>query len=111
LPVRAAGYPWWGSQTQLVVRIDNDLAKSNDHLIAEGVVESRSDVVRKGRRALIERTRRRRTAGAIIAGYTHHPQTEDEVAWAVRSILRQPPADPQDLPDLTDRSAGGAVGQ
>jgi hypothetical protein len=33
--------------TQLVVRIDDDLAKSIDRLIAEGVVGSRSDVVRR----------------------------------------------------------------
>ena len=34
--------------TQLVARIDADLAKSIDQLVAEGVVESRSDAVRKG---------------------------------------------------------------
>ncbi len=68
--------------TQLVARIDDDLAESIDQLIAEGVVESRSDAVRKGLQALIEQTRRRRTADEIIAGYTEHPQTEDEVGWA-----------------------------
>ena len=75
--------------TQLVARIDNDLAKSIDELIAEGVVESRSDAVRKGLRALIEQTRRRRTADAIIAGYTDHPQSEDEVAWADQATVRK----------------------
>ena len=74
--------------TQLVARINNDLAKSIDELIAEGVVESRSDAVRKGLRALIEQTRRRRTADAIIAGYTDHPQSEDEVAWADQATVR-----------------------
>lgn len=74
--------------TQLVTRIDTDLAESIDRLIAEGVVESRSDAVRKGLRALIEETRRRRTADAIIAGYTRHPQTDDEVPWADEATVR-----------------------
>jgi len=74
--------------TQLVTRIDSDLAKDIDRLVAEGVVESRSDAVRKGLRALIEQTRRLRTAEAIISGYTMHPQTEDEVAWADRATVQ-----------------------
>lgn len=80
--------------TQLVTRIDNDLADRIDELIAEGVVESRSDAVRKGLRALIEQTRRRRTAAAIITGYGKHPQTDDEVPWAdeatVQMIANEP---------------------
>ena len=74
--------------TQLVVRIDDDLAESIDQLVAEGVVESRSDAVRKGLHALIEQTRRRRTADAIIAGYTQQPQTDHEVAWADEATVR-----------------------
>jgi Arc/MetJ-type ribon-helix-helix transcriptional regulator len=74
--------------TQLVTRIDNDLANSIDQLIAEGVVESRSDAVRKGLYALIEQTRRRRTAEAIVAGYTHQPQTDDDVAWADQATVQ-----------------------
>ncbi len=74
--------------TQLVTRIDSDLAKSIDQLVAEGVVESRSDAVRKGLRALIEQTRRRRTAEAIIAGYTEQPQTDDDVAWADQATVQ-----------------------
>ena len=74
--------------TQLVARIDDDLARSIDRLIAEGVVESRSDAVRKGLQALIESTRRRRTADEIIAGYTQQPQTENEVAWVDQAIVQ-----------------------
>jgi Arc/MetJ-type ribon-helix-helix transcriptional regulator len=74
--------------TQLVTRIDNELAESIDQLIAEGVVESRSDAVRKGLQALIEQTRRRRTAEAIIAGYTDHPQTDADVAWADKATVQ-----------------------
>ena len=74
--------------TQLVTRIDAELARSIDRLIADGVVESRSDAVRKGLRALIEQTRRSSTADAIIAGYTNRPQTDEEVAWADEATLR-----------------------
>jgi len=73
---------------QLVTRIDTDLADSIDQLVAEGVVESRSDAVRKGLHALIEQTRRRRTAEAIISGYIHHPQTDGEVAWADQATVQ-----------------------
>lgn len=73
---------------QLVTRIDNDLVASIDELIAEGVVESRSDAVRRGLHALIEQTRRRRTADAIAAGYADRPQTEDEVAWADQATVQ-----------------------
>jgi len=74
--------------TQLVTRIDDDLAERIDRLIAEGVAESRSDAVRKGLHALIEQNRRRRTADTIIAGYTHHPQSDDEVPWADEATVR-----------------------
>ncbi len=80
--------------TQLVTRIDNDLAESIDQLIADGVVESRSDAVRKGLLVLIEQTRRRRTADAIIAGYTDRPQNEDEVPWADDATVRMIAVEP-----------------
>ncbi len=48
----------------------------------------------KSLRALIEQARRRRTAEAIMAGYTERPQSDDEVAWAdeatARMILDEP---------------------
>jgi Arc/MetJ-type ribon-helix-helix transcriptional regulator len=74
--------------TQLVTRIDAELARSIDRLIADGIAESRSDAVRKGLRVLIEQTRRRSTADAIIAGYANRPQTDEEVAWADEATRR-----------------------
>ena len=74
--------------TQLVTRIDAELARSIDRLIADGIAESRSDAVRKGLRALIDQTRRRGSADAIIAGYSIHPQTDEEVAWADEATRR-----------------------
>ena len=68
--------------TQLVTRVDEDLAALVDELIAEGVVESRSDAVRRGLRVLIDQHQRRRTAEAIIHGYEQHPQTDTEIGWS-----------------------------
>lgn len=80
--------------TQLVTRIDDDLAREIDALIAEGVVESRSDAVRRALRALVDRHRRRRIGEAIVAGYAQQPQTEEEIGWAdeatVRMIAEEP---------------------
>jgi Arc/MetJ-type ribon-helix-helix transcriptional regulator len=73
--------------TQLVTRIDAELAERIDQLVAEGVVESRSDAVRKGLHALLDQTRRRRTAEAIVSGYIRQPQAEDEVTWADRATV------------------------
>jgi Arc/MetJ-type ribon-helix-helix transcriptional regulator len=68
--------------TQLVTRIDDDLAALVDELVTSGVVDSRSDAVRRGLRVLIDEHRRGRTADAIIRGYREHPQTTEEVGWA-----------------------------
>jgi Arc/MetJ-type ribon-helix-helix transcriptional regulator len=74
--------------TQLVTRIDEDLASRIDDLIAAGVVQSRSDAVRRGLQVLLDQHRRRRTAEAIIRGYQDHPQTEEEVGWADEATIR-----------------------
>lgn len=73
---------------QLVTRIDDDLARSVDELVEEGVVASRSEAVRRGLRALIDEYRRGRVAEAIIMGYRETPQTEGEVGWADEATVR-----------------------
>jgi Arc/MetJ-type ribon-helix-helix transcriptional regulator len=74
--------------TQLVARMDDELAASVDQLVAEGVVESRSDAVRRGLQILIDQHRRRRTAEAIVRGYRQLPQTEEEVGWVDQATIR-----------------------
>ena len=74
--------------SQLVTRIDDDLARALDALVAEGVVESRSDAVRTALRELIDRHRRRRNAERDIAAYTAMPQTEAEL-WGVDEAARR----------------------
>ena len=73
---------------QLVTRVDDDLASLVDELVAEGVVESRSDAVRRGLRVLIDRNQRRRTAEAIIRGYEQQPQTDHELGWSDDATVR-----------------------
>jgi metal-responsive CopG/Arc/MetJ family transcriptional regulator len=74
--------------SQLVTRIDDDLARALDALVAEGVVASRSDAVRQALYALIDRHRRRRNAERDIAAYTAMPQTEDEL-WGIDEATRR----------------------
>ena len=74
--------------TQLVTRIGEELAASIDELIAEGIVQSRSEAVRLGLQILIDQTRRRRTAEAIVRGYQAQPQTQEEVGWADEATTR-----------------------
>lgn len=73
---------------QLVTRITSDLEQEIDSLIAAGVVESRSDAVRRGLEILIDRHRRRVIADQIIAGYSKKPQLEAEFGWADAAALR-----------------------
>ena len=80
--------------SQLVTRIDDDLARDIDELVSDGVVESRSDAVRQALRELIDRHRRRRIAEADIAAYTAQPQTEEEfigVDEATRRMIEDEP--------------------
>ena len=73
---------------QLVTRIDEELASLIDELIVEGVVESRSDAVRRGLRGLVDHHRRRRIAEAIVSGYQDQPQTGEELGWADEATVR-----------------------
>ena len=80
--------------TQLVTRIDETLAALVDDLVAEGVVESRSDAVRQGLVKLIDQHRRTAAADSIISGYVTRPQTDKDVAWAddaTRQMIRDEP--------------------
>jgi Arc/MetJ-type ribon-helix-helix transcriptional regulator len=74
--------------SQLVTRIDDQLARDVDALVAEGVVESRSDAVRTALRELVDRHRRRRNAEADIAAYTAQPQTDEEIGWLDEATIR-----------------------
>jgi Arc/MetJ-type ribon-helix-helix transcriptional regulator len=67
---------------QLVTRLSEDLLARVDELVADGVVDSRSDAVRLGLRGLVDEHRRRRIGDAIVAGYRAQPQTSSEIGRA-----------------------------
>jgi len=73
---------------QLVTRLDDDLAAAVDQLVSDGVVANRSDAVRAGLVALVDRHRRDRIGAEIVEGYRRIPQTEDDGAWADEATLR-----------------------
>ncbi len=80
--------------TQFVTRVDPKLADAVDALVAAGVVGSRSDAVRMGLLALVERHRRRTIGDRIARGYSERPQTEEELAGlddATRSLIAEEP--------------------
>lgn len=78
--------------TQIVTRVHQSLAEEVDELVADGVVQSRSDAVRIGLEWLVERHRRERIGSAIVAGYRRQPQTEEELAGieeATRAMIEE----------------------
>ena len=80
--------------TQLVTRVDEDLVSLVDELVAEGVVESRSDAVRQGLAVLIDQHQRSRTAEAIILGYEQHPQAGNEIGWSDKATAAMIKSEP-----------------
>lgn len=67
---------------QLVTRIPDSVAEAVDGLVRAGVFASRSDVVRAGLEAVVERERRDAIGRAIVEGYRRVPQDADDLAWA-----------------------------
>ncbi len=67
---------------QLVVRVPDEMASAVDHLVSHGLFDSRSDVVRAGLEAVLERERRAAVGRAIVAGYELVPQTGDDLEWS-----------------------------
>jgi Arc/MetJ-type ribon-helix-helix transcriptional regulator len=67
---------------QLVTRIPDSLAQAVDELVRDGVFASRSDAVRAGLDAVIDRERRDAIGRAIADGYRRVPQEEDDLAWS-----------------------------
>ena len=79
---------------QLVTRLDGRLLAEIDELVREGVAATRSDAVRLGLEALIDRHRRQQTGQAIVDAYQRHPQDDDELAGldeATRSLVGEEP--------------------
>jgi len=67
---------------QLVTRVPDEVVAAIDELIREGVFDSRSEVVRAGLAAVIERRRRVAVGQEIVDGYRCVPQGEDDLSWS-----------------------------
>lgn len=67
---------------QLVTRVPDSVAEAVDGLVSAGVFSSRSDAVRAGLEAVVERERRAAIGRAIADGYRRIPQGEDDLAWS-----------------------------
>lgn len=79
---------------QLVTRVPDDVAAAIDDLVREGVFDSRSDAVRTGLAAVIDRRRRVAIGQAIADGYRRVPQVDDELSWsdaASAAMIREEP--------------------
>ncbi len=79
---------------QLVTRIDNRLAAEIDRLVADGVVASRSEAVRRGLEVFLDQHRRQAVGAAIVEGYRLRPQEAREVGWAdeaTRAMIAEEP--------------------
>jgi len=67
---------------QLVTRVPDSIADAVDHLVEAGVFSSRSDAVRAGLEAVVDRERRQQIGNAIVDGYRRVPQDQDDLHWS-----------------------------
>ena len=67
---------------QLVTRVPDSIAEAVDGLVEAGVFSSRSDAVRAGLEAVVDRERRDAIGRAIAEGYRRVPQDADDLGWA-----------------------------
>jgi Arc/MetJ-type ribon-helix-helix transcriptional regulator len=79
---------------QLVTRIPDSIAEAVDRLVEKGVFASRSEAVRAGLEAVVDRERRDAIGRAIVEGYRRIPQDADDLAWsdaATSSMIAEEP--------------------
>jgi Arc/MetJ-type ribon-helix-helix transcriptional regulator len=67
---------------QLVTRVPDAVAEAVDDLVEKGVFASRSEAVRAGLEAVVDRERRDAVGRAIVDGYRRVPQDADDLAWS-----------------------------
>ena len=72
---------------------DDELALI-DQLVADGIGESRTAVIRRGVLHLADSVRRARVGAAIAASYRECPQTPDDDALAMASAIALTEAEP-----------------
>ena len=79
---------------QVPTRLNDSDVELLDALVAEGVGDNRSDVIRIALRELHEAHRRRQIGEAIAASYRANPQSDDDVALALSNAIALTEAEP-----------------
>lgn len=80
--------------TPVPTRFSDEELAVLDRLVAEGVGENRSDVIRRAVVTLDDAVRRRRIGQAIVASYRERPQTSEDDELALASALAMTEAEP-----------------
>jgi len=75
-------------------RFSDDELALIDQLVAEGVGESRSAVIRRGVHQLAESVRRARVGAVIADSYRERPQTAEDDELAMASAIALTEAEP-----------------
>jgi Arc/MetJ-type ribon-helix-helix transcriptional regulator len=82
--------PWYTKRmttVQVPTRFDNSQLVRLDQLVAEGLADSRSEVIRLAVDALHDAHRRRVLGQTIADAYRLKPQTDSEDAWAMANAI------------------------
>jgi Arc/MetJ-type ribon-helix-helix transcriptional regulator len=80
--------------TPVPTRFTDDELALIDQLVAEGLGESRSAVIRRGVHHLADSVRRARVGASIASSYREHPQTPDDDELAMASAIAMTEAEP-----------------
>jgi Arc/MetJ-type ribon-helix-helix transcriptional regulator len=86
-------YTGWVT-VQVPTRFRDTEVEAIDELVADGVADSRSEVIRLAVARLAEQHHRAKTGEAIAAAYRAQPQTADEDAWAHANAVALTEAEP-----------------
>ncbi|MEZ5407066.1 MAG: hypothetical protein R2761_03510 [Acidimicrobiales bacterium] len=65
-----------------------------DELVAGGVAENRSAVIRRGVHLLADSVRRSRIGASIAESYRERPQSPDDDEWALANAIAMTEAEP-----------------
>lgn len=73
--------------TQIAVKLPDDLVAALDGLVGRGAFTNRSLAVRHAIERLVRGDEHQRVDEAFVAGFTRHPEDEDELADARRLAI------------------------
>ena len=80
--------------TPVPTRFSDEELALIDELVAEGIAESRSAVIRKGVHHLVDSIRRAKIGEAIAQSYRDRPQTADDDELAMANAIAMTEAEP-----------------